>query len=427
MAHNLPTDYTGYSQAATLSWEAKQKLANTTMLAKLPCYDPATDSIETARKCYAQIMRLGYLNQQLDGGSLVLRAGKQCLTQAEIDAITNRNTAEHHPLNCAKINAKPFPYFDGGIMVLKKNGMFPFYSSRNNNFSNREQLAVLCVGPSCAVNTNNVLQDTNPQKSGIVVQEASTCFDTSTGASGEANNNGATSCIGGSPADPQEPGSANDPQIILTETSTINEGDNDNKGDGNLFGCEVQSNFAGSGSFTEVEGLTSEQEAGLAVGLIAAGIFLTWFAYWVYYRYNPKQNGFRGDDSWIERSRSPSATRDTRYAQANANPRDWMSTEQDGVATDNANPSLNNKNAKPSSRKAGAPLPARKDGGSAGVEMPSQGQGQRSGNAPSNMSFNNSNSESSSSSPSKPSKPKRGTPPPPPGQDKGRKNRMDYL
>ena len=94
-------------------------------------------------------MRLAYLNQQLDGGSLVLRAGKQCLTQAEIDAIGNRNTAEHHPLNCAKMNAKPFPYFDGGIMVLKKNGVFPFYSSRNNNFSNREQLAVLCIGPSC--------------------------------------------------------------------------------------------------------------------------------------------------------------------------------------------------------------------------------------------------------------------------------------
>ena len=55
MAHNLPTDYTGYSQSATLSFEAKQMLANTTMLAKLPCYDPAADSADVAKKCYSQV------------------------------------------------------------------------------------------------------------------------------------------------------------------------------------------------------------------------------------------------------------------------------------------------------------------------------------------------------------------------------------
>ena len=45
-----------------------------------------------------------------------------------------QDVARFHPLNCAKINAKPYPYFDAGLMLLRKSGWFPFYSSRNNNF-----------------------------------------------------------------------------------------------------------------------------------------------------------------------------------------------------------------------------------------------------------------------------------------------------
>jgi len=111
-------------------------------------------------------MRLAYLNQQRDGGSLILRQGRKCLTQAEIEAILDENRRQNHPLNCAKLNAKPFPYFDGGIVFIKRSGWFPFFSSRNNNFSNRQQIGVICVGNSshpCPIdNSTGVLQDVNP-------------------------------------------------------------------------------------------------------------------------------------------------------------------------------------------------------------------------------------------------------------------------
>lgn len=69
MAQNVPKDYLGYDHTNTaLSYQSKLKLANTTVLSHAPCYNPATDSATTAQECYATIMRLAYLNQQLDGG-----------------------------------------------------------------------------------------------------------------------------------------------------------------------------------------------------------------------------------------------------------------------------------------------------------------------------------------------------------------------
>ena len=63
-------------------------------------------------------MRLAYLNQQSDLGSLGLRRGRPCLTQDELDDIDNKQQRENHPLNCAKMNAKPYPYFDAGVMKV---------------------------------------------------------------------------------------------------------------------------------------------------------------------------------------------------------------------------------------------------------------------------------------------------------------------
>jgi hypothetical protein len=60
------------------------------------------------------VKRLVYLNQQLDGGSLALRQYASCLTETQLNAFANQDVARNHPLNCAKLNAKPFPYFDGG-------------------------------------------------------------------------------------------------------------------------------------------------------------------------------------------------------------------------------------------------------------------------------------------------------------------------
>ena len=65
-----------------------------------------------------------YLTSSLSLGSLTLRAGKPCLTQTQLDAISNEDVADFHPLNCAKMNAKPFPYFDGGVCVSSHNTVY---------------------------------------------------------------------------------------------------------------------------------------------------------------------------------------------------------------------------------------------------------------------------------------------------------------
>ena len=43
-----------------------------------------------------------------------------CLTEEKLDQIKNKNERENHPLNCAKLNAKPYPYFDGGLMKMSQ-------------------------------------------------------------------------------------------------------------------------------------------------------------------------------------------------------------------------------------------------------------------------------------------------------------------
>jgi len=72
-----------------------------------------------------------------------------CLTYAQLLANNNNNaaTAKTDPANCMKLNAAPTPYFNGGLIKMNKTGTFYFMSSRNNNFSNRGQKAVLTVSP----------------------------------------------------------------------------------------------------------------------------------------------------------------------------------------------------------------------------------------------------------------------------------------
>lgn len=105
---------------------------------------PAASS--TAGLCYDQLMKLAFLNQQSDGGAIELRRGKKCLTLdgqwlcfsiyiikanmrtylsahpdpmvTELNAIANQEVQRNHPLNCANINAKPYPYYDAGLMKV---------------------------------------------------------------------------------------------------------------------------------------------------------------------------------------------------------------------------------------------------------------------------------------------------------------------
>lgn len=70
----------------------------------------------------------------------------RCLTQEQLLARNNNNAgeAEKDSLNCMKING-PTPYFDAGLIKMRASGTFYFFSSRNNNFSNRSQKGVMVV------------------------------------------------------------------------------------------------------------------------------------------------------------------------------------------------------------------------------------------------------------------------------------------
>jgi hypothetical protein len=314
MGNNVPKNYLGYNvNTPNMTFADKQAIANATVLEDVPCYDPATDNHATAEACYDSVMRLAYLNQQTDSGSLLLRQGMNCLTQKELDAILNQDVADFHPLNCAKLNAKPYSYFDGGVMVMKKQGWFSYYSSRNNNFSNRQQIGVICVGKNCTVNADTtVLQDTNPMTNGVSKTAAATkisaCYDTASGQNG-ANSNGVTSCL------PKiDPGANATSAVIQGETFAHQEGDNDNKGDGNAKGCATLSFGNGLNSV--------ESNVALAIGLLFVGLFCSWLAYYLYNRYQARLEGqskFRYETAW-QKASAPDKDRPASGSFSEANP-----------------------------------------------------------------------------------------------------------
>jgi hypothetical protein len=71
-----------------------------------------------------------------------------CLTRDELLAANgnNANAAEQDLRNCGKLNAAS-PYFDGGVHKLNNTGSFHYMSTRNHNFSNRDQKGALIVQP----------------------------------------------------------------------------------------------------------------------------------------------------------------------------------------------------------------------------------------------------------------------------------------
>jgi hypothetical protein len=80
----------GYDYTDTnLTWQNRTSIAKATLLESSPCYNASKDSVATGSACYQTMMRLAYLNQQSDVGSLILRQGKDCLTQDELNQIFN--------------------------------------------------------------------------------------------------------------------------------------------------------------------------------------------------------------------------------------------------------------------------------------------------------------------------------------------------
>lgn len=56
----------------------------------------------------------------------------------------NQNNAEQDTRNCMKLNAAS-PYFDGGLIKMNLTARFHYMSSRNNNFTNRDQKGSILV------------------------------------------------------------------------------------------------------------------------------------------------------------------------------------------------------------------------------------------------------------------------------------------
>jgi len=63
----------------------------------------------------------------------------------------NRQDRERDFANCAKINGAKSPYMDAGVIKAGTPGNYAFMSSRNNNFSNRQQKAYLNIENSTTV------------------------------------------------------------------------------------------------------------------------------------------------------------------------------------------------------------------------------------------------------------------------------------
>lgn len=84
----------------------------------------------------------------MDHKAELAREGQTCLTQDELNNINNENQRDTNPRNCAKVNTE-HPYFDGGLQATTaRSGTYGFFSSRNNNFSNRDQTMGICVNTS---------------------------------------------------------------------------------------------------------------------------------------------------------------------------------------------------------------------------------------------------------------------------------------
>ena len=310
MGNNAPKDYNGYTQTSKISYDSKWILArNKTLLNNgyvngSPCYDDNGKYDETTMNtCYESIRRLAYLNQQSDKLSLTYRANKPCLTLSDLNTIKNRDVADFHPLNCAKLNAKPFPYFDAGIMFMKNFGKFPYFSSRNNNFSNRQQIGIICVkdenGKGCEVDPDTkVLQDQNPMTNGGDIYRTSPPTNKPTIT--PSNEPTSYSSLLPSSTPSISPTTA---AIITTETFTAVSSDNDLLGDGNMQGCAANAYASSSSSSSSSSSDSNEKSliAGISIGLFFLGLFTSWLTYYLYNRYQARKEAegkFRHDTSW---------------------------------------------------------------------------------------------------------------------------------
>ena len=73
----------------------------------------------------------------------------------------NENDREEDAKNCGKLNPSN-PYFDGGFQPCPDAGVYYYYSSRENNFSNRGQKGMIIAEP-CDGSDSCSNADTRPE------------------------------------------------------------------------------------------------------------------------------------------------------------------------------------------------------------------------------------------------------------------------
>merc|ERR1711871_247792 len=183
------------------------------------------------------------LSTLTDQKKLLSDHGTSCLTEDELNKIQNKNQRENHPRNCAKLNALETPYFNAGLVTMRKPGRFAYFSTRNNNFSNRDQTGKICV------------------KGG-----AEQCPVTTDGAAGKED----FKMVLKSVATPLDP-SADPAAVIVLETTAPDEKDNDSLGDGEAEACEEM-------YFNTPVGITVAGMIGVAFACAAMGAALALMA-----------------------------------------------------------------------------------------------------------------------------------------------------
>uniref|UniRef100_A0A7S1XLR7 Uncharacterized protein n=1 Tax=Phaeomonas parva TaxID=124430 RepID=A0A7S1XLR7_9STRA len=237
----------------------------------------------TSQACAESMYDLLFLRQGVNGeqGAQAFNGGSDCLTQDQLDDINGENNRNNHPQNCAKLNMKATPFFDGGLVEMTNCGStFAFFSTRNNNFSNRDQTGTLKISDAPADPSDESFTcgyDGGPSLTGLAdvttipLRQNALFGPCEEPAEGQANNNGAQSCI---PPDGTT-------FIIDGDTFTIEEADNDNFGDGQAKGCEELVFFLDAGN-------SIEERIGLAIGLLFAGIAAAWGGVYLYNRWKAR-------------------------------------------------------------------------------------------------------------------------------------------
>jgi len=224
---------------------------------------------------------LMYIGQEAE---LQAKFGVGCLSQTDLENINNENQRENTPQNCAKLSGKAHPYFDAGVVNIKSgiNGAtatqgktYAFFSSRNNNFSNRDQTMNICVRSAADATKTTCRTPKDPQ-----TQMPNPLYNPFSN-----NQDGGG---GGSIDGIQQPINVIEPDgpPLTDETTAPIEKDNDSVGSGDAEACEARVDM-----FIRSVGLAGL--IAIACALFALGVMGTLVMQACYSRMNAKDNNWR--------------------------------------------------------------------------------------------------------------------------------------